>query len=406
MLNNSFSYLVASRKRRNFLKYAALSSICCTGILGSYSSGSIIAKSEPPKLRRDWVILYWMPYDNDLVDFGEPIIEMLSKATKSSNAVAIVQSDYFGNTKMRRRILINGDVQEIGITEEDSSNISTFLAYLKWAEQTFDAKHWAIIIVGHGGQVNEISPDDHGSDNRRRTWLKVDQLASAVNAFNQSTNGRVELLFFQNCNKATLEVIYETRNCARYTLASQLLLGAPNYYYEGFFKCLNKPLINGYDAAIAIIESESSDMYHTLTLVDNKAIKNLTPKLSRLIKLLLDNRTIRIDISTLSTIHYFGEQCCDVLLLFRELSQNIKQASNAFIELENFLKSSVIAQYKTGGELYGSRRFRNNNFQKFCGLSLYLPETKQDIYRYSSLALYQKLDLVNLYRKILAKKVF
>jgi len=402
MLNNSLPYLVASRTRRNFLKYAALSSICCTGILGSYSSGSTIAKSEPARARQDWVILYWMPYDNDLVDFGEPIIEMLSQATKSSNALVIVQSDDFGNTKMRRRILSNGVIQEIGITEEDSSNISTFSAYLKWADETFDAKHWAIIILGHGGQVNEISPDDHDSDNKKRTWMSVAQLASAVNVFNQSTKGRVELLFFQNCNKATLEVIYETRHCARYTLASQLLLGAPNYYYEGFLKRLNKPLISGSEAALAIMESESPDMYHTLTLVDNKTLRNLTPKLSRLIKLLLNNRTIHVDISTLSPIHYFGEQCCDVLILFRELSRNINQANHAFIELENFLKSSVIAHYKTGGQFYGSRHFKNHTFQKYCGLSLYLPKTKHDIQRYSSLALYQKLDLVNLYKRILA----
>jgi hypothetical protein len=288
----------------------------------------------------------------------------------------------------------------MNITEEDSSKISAFSKYLDWAYKTFDAEHWAVIIVGHGGKVNEVSPDDHGSTHQTRTWMRVDQFTNAVSRFNQATDKRVELLFFQNCNKATLEVIYEARNCARYTLASQLALGAPNYYYEGFLKRLNEPSVNGRMAATAIIESERADMYHTLTLVDNRVVEHVPTKLSRLIQTLVGDHSQAVDFSTISTIHYFGEQCCDVLTLFKYLSKNVSQASNAFAEFAEFLKSSVIAYYKTGGELYDARQFKNKYSEELCGLSLYLPETRQAISNYSSLALYQEVDLVSLYRRI------
>lgn len=343
-----------------------------------------------------------MPYDNDLVRFGEPIIEMLARGTRNSEVVVVVQSDYFGDTKMRRRTLINGATREMNITEEDSSNISALSAYLDWAYQTFDAEHWAVIVVGHGGRVNEVSPDDHGSTRQTRTWMRVDQFANIVSRFNQVTNKRVELLFFQNCNKATLEVVYEARNCARYTLASQLTLGAPNYYYEGFLERLKEPSVNGFKAASAIIESERADMYHTLTLVDNRVVEHVPAKLSRLIQPLLGDNSLAADLSTISTIHYFGERCCDVLTLFDYLSKNVSQASNAFAEFADFLKSSVIAYYKTGGELYGGHHFNNKYSEELCGLSLYLPETRHAISNYSSLALYQGADLVSLYKGILA----
>jgi hypothetical protein len=155
---------------------------------------------------------------------------------------------------------------------EDSSDASAFLAYLDWANRTFEAEHWAVIVVGHGGKINEVSPDDHRTIHRTRTWMRIDQFASAVSNFNRSTSGRVELLFFQNCNKATLEVVYEARNCARYTLASQLTLGAPNYYYEGFLKRLQELSIDGREAAIAIMDSETLDMYHTLTRLTIKLL--------------------------------------------------------------------------------------------------------------------------------------
>ena len=387
-------------KRRYFCRYLTLGSASFAGTIGS-NSYAMIPKLSPSQLRHSWVILYWMPYDNDLVDLGEPIIEMLRAGTKNSKAAVVVQSDYFGDRKMRRRTLIKGTTKEIAIAGQDSSDISAFSAYLDWAYQNFDAEHWAVIVVGHGGKVNEVSPDDRGLSDKNRTWMRVDRFAHAVSRFDRATRGKVELLFFQNCNKATLEVIYEARNCARYTLASQITLGAPNYYYEGFLQRLNKPSVGGREAAIAIIESERANMYHTLTLVDNQAVKHIPAKLSPLIQLLLTNHSPALDLSKLSTIRYFGEQCCDVLTLFEYLTTNINQASNAFTEFADFLKSSVIVHYQTGGKLYGRRNLKNNAAEKLCGLSLYLPENRQAISQYSSLALYQKVDLVSLYKEIM-----
>ena len=101
-----------------------------------------------------------------------------------------------------------------------------------------------------------------------------------------------EFLFLQNCHKATLEVIYQVRNCAKYTLASQFLLGVPNYYYKGFFDALKQPSINGREVAIAIMDSEQSDMYHTLTLVDNQAVKDLPKNLLPFIKIFIKSFSI------------------------------------------------------------------------------------------------------------------
>jgi hypothetical protein len=106
-------------------------------------------------------------------------------------------------------------------------------------------------------------------------------------------------------------------------------------------------------------------------------------------------------LSSLSTINYANENCCDVLTLFGYLAKNINQASNSFAEFADFLKSSVITYYKAGGELYGSSNSSNNKSEDLCGLSLFLPENTKTIANYSSLALYQKVDLISLYRGIL-----
>lgn len=391
-------------KRRSFYRYVALGSVCFGRIIGSNSASAIISKSSQSKSHHRWVVLYWMPYDNDLVRFGEPIVEMLTRSTRNSENVVVVQSDYWNDPKMRRRQLAKGNADEMDVAGEDSSEVSALSEYLDWANQTFKAEHWAVIIVGHGGKINEISPDDHESSRKIRTWMRVEQLAKAVSNFNQTVNKRVELLFFQNCNKATLEVVYEARNCARYTLASQLTLGAPNYYYEGFINSLQELSVGGREAALAIIESERADMYHTLTLVDNQSVKQIPDKLSRVLQSIISNPLPTIKLSELSTYHYSGEQHCDALLLLGYLSRTSSQAQNELTEVANFLRSSVITYYKTGGKLYHNRYHssssRDADLDKFCGLSLYFPKNKQDIFRYISLALYEKVDLIDLYRKI------
>jgi hypothetical protein len=381
-------------KRRNFCKSIAIGSACFAGIVGKNLAFATSSQSTQTKSHYEWVILYWMPYDNNLVKFGEPIIEMLIRGTQQNPKTAVVvQSDYWGHPRMRRRHITNGTVTEINIAGEDSSDVSALAAYLDWAYQTFEAEHWAIIVVGHGGKINEISPDDHRINGQVRTWMRVDRFANAVSHFNQATQGRVELLFFQNCHKATLEVVYEARNCAQYTLASQLLLGAPNYYYEGFLNRL-KSVNDGREAAIAIMDSERADMYHTLTLVNNKAVNHIPEKLSSLLQPILGSDLAAMDRSDIPTYYYSGEQHCDALALLGYLATISGEGQSKLAEFSNFLNSSVIAAHKTDGEIYG-RLYED--LRKLCGLSLYFPDTAKDISRYSSLALSQKVDFVDLY---------
>ena len=171
-----------------------MASACFAGVVGRDLAFAMSSKSIQAKPHYKWAVLYWMPYDNNLARFGEPIIEMLARGTENSETAVAVQSDYWGDAHMRRRKIIGGAVTEIDIPGEDSSDPSALAAYLDWAHQTFDADHWAVIVVGHGGKINEVSPDDHRINSRTRTWMGVDQFANVVSNFNQLTDGQVELL--------------------------------------------------------------------------------------------------------------------------------------------------------------------------------------------------------------------
>lgn len=140
--------------RRKFCQYLAVGTSC---LAVSISTSAALAITPKAKLNHPWVALYWMPYDNNLSRFGEPIIEMLTSGTQQSTAAVAIQSDYWGAANMRRRQIIGGTITETDVSGEDSSNVSALTDYLDWAYQTFEADHWAVIVVGHGGKINETS---------------------------------------------------------------------------------------------------------------------------------------------------------------------------------------------------------------------------------------------------------
>jgi hypothetical protein len=128
--------------RRKFCHHLAIGSACAS----IPSIDKLAFARTPVKSIHQWVVLYWMPYDNNLSYFGESIVTRLTLGTKQSKAVAIVQSDYLGDAKIRRRQIINGTIDEMAIEGEDSSDVAALSSYLDWANRTFEAEHWAVVI--------------------------------------------------------------------------------------------------------------------------------------------------------------------------------------------------------------------------------------------------------------------
>jgi hypothetical protein len=169
-----------------------------------------------------------------------------------------------------------------------------------------------------------------------------------------------------------------------------------------FLNQLKSGLISGREAAIAIMNSERADMFHTLTLVDNQAVRRIPSELAQLVGTVLNSSLLPIRQSELTAYYYCGERHCDVLVLLDYLLKANSQDLNGLAEFSEFLNSSVVVFHKTGGEMYSNNPYRNTNYDKFCGLSLYLPENEEGISRYRSFAIYQEFDLVSFYKKIIA----
>ncbi len=382
-----------------------------------YSSKEQYMLGSTAKNNYDWILLYWMPYDNNLSRFGQPIIQMLSKGVKSDNLLVVVQSDFSGAAQLSRSIISQGKVDTQYLETADSSSEKVFTEYLAWAQSQFQAKRWAIVFLGHGGTLMEISPDEHPNSPSisEIRWMNLQKINQVIFNFNQSVNGNLELLFFQNCNKANIEVHYTFQNTAKYTLSSQIELGAPNYYYEQLLSYLSDyPEIDGSQLAKKIMDCERPDMYHSLTLTNNHYFRYLPEKVNFVINTILQGNIdpIKVFISSIlfsqanssnnsavEAYYYAGETFVDLGNFLQELTRLSGANPSACNDFLFFFKNLLIQKVQQNGELLSSRI--RHKYKNLSGLGLFLPTNRQKLENYLYLQVYSDLKLVRLFDAVL-----
>jgi hypothetical protein len=237
--------------------------------------------ARPPshEFAQDWLLVYWLPYDNDLASAAPEVLGALERADApgGGRVEVVAQVDVPGDAGMTRvRIGPGGREDTLLDGHDGSSRIEELASLLDWVARSTDARRVMIALLGHAGRLEELSPDrgaspfgDLDASSGAPTWMRLEELAPVLEGFRARLRGEVELLVLQSCAKASVEVAYELRRAARFLLGSQALLGAPNHYYGGAIAALRAvPSTDGAGLAEVIAASERPDMFVDLSLVD------------------------------------------------------------------------------------------------------------------------------------------
>ena len=326
------------------------------------------------KLRTNWLFVYWMPYDNNLSRWGEPIIKMIEENISSDNVIVTIQAEYADSRGMKRYIIDENGITVTLIDNEYSASINTYKEYLEWVKNTFVYNKLAVIFLDHGGKLDEICLDEKPI----HQFLKIDEIKNVFE--NILGKDSIDLLFLQVCTKGVMEALYEFKDIAKYTLSSQNELGAPNYYYPGLFSAFSEKIINsGFEVAELIVNNETDNMYNSYTLVNNKKMDGLYSLFSEFI-----NQTNRININISNRplyLNYYDELYWDIVSLL-ELFPNFESRNN----LINYIKNDLIVLYKISP-------FRQRTIESYSGLSI--SGVKDD--KYNKLGLYKLLEPIRKY---------
>lgn len=247
-----------------------------------------VGRSAPAE--RDWVVVYWMCYDNNLEGAGRPILDMLGKGVRSERVAVVVAADFRDDDGMVRFVLTDQGETKEPLPTEGSTDPEVLAAQLAWVAEQMPAKRYGIVFVNHGGAQSKSCFDEHPAEGLGG-WLEVPDIADVLEAWRRGLDdAEVELLFMQQCGKGSLENHYELRGAARFVMASQTLVGAPNYYYTEALAALSAdPLaFGGEGLAKLFMAHETANMFTDYTATSSEALAQLPGKLDAVLAPLFD----------------------------------------------------------------------------------------------------------------------
>jgi hypothetical protein len=331
------------------------------------SFGQLSAQSQDTL---DYLLIYYLPYDNDLSDLGDDIIDELLASSKENIGI-VVQADFEDTLGHQRFIILDGKIDTIQLTTE-TSNISDFRDYLTWTSEQFTFRQHAIFFLNHGADLESMGIDIHP----HRAYYNITEVSEAIEEFNGHLERMATLLVLQQCNRSSIEIVYEFRDCAHYTLASQLELGAPNSYYKEMVNLIHQdPGVNGEELGKSIAYFEGYDMYHSYTLIDNSTLDSYVLELASFVNQL---KKTKYDPATLLVETYWAESYWDLHSFLKSV-----EGGNTTVAAMEFIPSSKTVMHLPNP--------KSDFASDYCGLSIYSPYNKQLKY-HKELAIFDVID--------------
>lgn len=192
--------------------------------------------------KAEWTIMVYISADEVLANFA---IESLRRLKRKANDRVIVAAQFGfdsgnGSQEIRRYIfnredpipesiaknLVAGDIPKNLSAEELLANFVNFVVDPK----EYEAKHYALILWGHGPELLFQTPSSNGTDGKR-LYLTPVQLRVALEGTKFNKDGKkykgnldkrsLDIIGFDACSLSMIEMAYELKDLAKFMVASQ-----------------------------------------------------------------------------------------------------------------------------------------------------------------------------------------
>lgn len=341
---------------------------------------------------RPWVLAYYMSYDNDLTYCGPVILDTLSRAVQGTAVAATVLVDDARGDRLERHTYAGSRHRKTTLPTDDSSSSAVLEDYLISVVKEFPADRYAVIFLNHGGRVDEMCLDEQPGRGRGPAWLSATAVGDVLRRLRTTMPGSFELLFLQQCARASVDNLYNMRDTATWVMGSQVKVGAPNTYYEPVIHWLDAhPMSSGLALARQVMKHD--DHYRTYVCVDGRRIAELPEQLSRVADALIgrSRRSLTFPSSTRPCFKYAGESNYDLLELLEAAFRRNRRSPAALRIFEEWVRSELIRELAVHRASRGVDR-------NLCGLSLFAPTSQAQRRTYDSYPLHRASSLTSLWK--------
>lgn len=169
----------------------------------------------------------------------------------------------------------------LGVKNEkslDMGNPETLRGFIKNVVNNYPAEHYGFFVWGHGtGYRNSSLPKNKiravAVDDSSNSFMENSVVASAIKK--GMNDKKIDLLAYDTCFAAELEVVYEFPDVAECFIGSQGIQIESGLDYRKVFTNGIGESENGLDAAKCVVEKLSDDMKKDFSIINLSEIKNV-----------------------------------------------------------------------------------------------------------------------------------
>jgi hypothetical protein len=204
---------------------------------------------------RSWTFMVYMNADNSLeVESGKDLDEM-ARAGFSASVATVVERDLKSTDGVDRMVLAeNGPRIVQRLPELDMGSAETLADFIDWATTAYPASHYCLVIWNHGTgwrRIEEPLTRGVSYDETNGSYLNMERLKDGVSA-----GPRLDIVGFDACVMAMIEVAYQIRDSARYMVGSEHDEPASGWDYSAILSRLySHPQMTAAELAHAIVDS-------------------------------------------------------------------------------------------------------------------------------------------------------
>jgi catechol 2,3-dioxygenase-like lactoylglutathione lyase family enzyme len=371
------------------------------------------------KKQKKWTVMVFLNAANNLEAFGVEDLNEMEKVGSSREVNIVVElarhypelksppvvSSYFYNPLAERhRVFYYGLDNEPGVSryyvlkddddvlirsvlkakgpKGDAGRPESLTDFARWAIEHYPAEHYALVVWNHGAGWSGVSYDDntrHGMD-LPGVRTAMEQICAAL-----GEDRHVDVLDFDACLMATLEVGYELKDTVDYLVASQAVEPGDGMPYDDYLKWLvtypsappvsfAKAMVDSYVRSYAPrgsqVEGENSNFFETKSAIRLSRVQAMREAVDRVADLLLERPALLGEVTeqVMSDVRRFG-RLVDIHDFFTKLAahekndEEFKEAVEAVIDIIGYPKD----QYKLVNEVVIKRRSKGAIIWGFNG---------------------------------------
>lgn len=302
--------------------------------------------------KKPWTFLVYLAAANDLNPFASLDLQEMMKVGSNAHINIIVyltiQED--GEPKVTKKLYINKNaIVQIGADMiRDSGDVSTLEEALEWACVDYPSDHMAVVLWDHGaGPLNRAkmkiemlsAPKGVCYDYDTNNYLTDRDCLQAFSWARDTLRGgkKFDIIAFDACLMASLEMAYTLASCADYMVASEETIPGNGYQYAYLLNQFITKSLDPLSFAKLMVSSYNQEYAgtrdYTLSAIDLNVLQSLVNNVNAVAQFLTMQlnginslaawSTIKKSASTYNCLSFDQGTYIDLGQLYKNLLKNV-----------------------------------------------------------------------------------